>query len=75
MGDINLTCDAWQASNTDGYFATTAYWIETAEGGGGTLQSALIGFVWLNNAHHGKRLGEVLYKIVNWLGIAGRVST
>ncbi|PSR80188.1 hypothetical protein PHLCEN_2v6794 [Hermanssonia centrifuga] len=33
-GDINLTCDAWQASNTDGYFATTTHWIETAEGGG-----------------------------------------
>ncbi|THG97764.1 hypothetical protein EW026_g4311 [Hermanssonia centrifuga] len=32
-GDINLTCDAWQASNVDGYFATTAYWIETVVGG------------------------------------------
>src|SRR6202011_1955732 len=24
IGKINLTCDAWQASNTDGYFAVTA---------------------------------------------------
>lgn len=28
QGEVSLTCDAWQASNTDGYFAVTAHWIE-----------------------------------------------
>ena len=28
VGEISLTCDAWQASNTDGYFAVTGHWIE-----------------------------------------------
>lgn len=74
-GDINLTCDAWQASNVDGYFATTAHWIETVEGGQWELRSALIGFVRLNNAHNGKRLGQALFKIVDRLGIAGRVGS
>ncbi|KAG0693346.1 hypothetical protein DFH29DRAFT_1007373 [Suillus ampliporus] len=26
-GRINLTCDAWQASNVDGYFAITGSWV------------------------------------------------
>ena len=25
---ISLTCDAWQASNADTYFAVTGHWIE-----------------------------------------------
>ena len=28
VGEVSLTCDAWQAANTDGYFAVTAHWIE-----------------------------------------------
>lgn len=27
-GAVNITCDAWQAANTDGYFAVTGHWIE-----------------------------------------------
>ena len=26
QGEVSLTCDAWQAGNTDGYFAVTAHW-------------------------------------------------
>ena len=32
-GEISLTCDAWQASNTDGYFAVTGHWIEESRPG------------------------------------------
>ncbi|KAG1825069.1 hypothetical protein EV424DRAFT_1537953 [Suillus variegatus] len=27
-GAINITCDVWQASNADGYFAVTGHWIQ-----------------------------------------------
>jgi hypothetical protein len=30
-GAVNITCDAWQAGNTDGYFAVTGHWIEEDE--------------------------------------------
>ena len=41
----------------DGYFAVTAHWIEEPTPGKWELKSALIGFMWLNNAHNGERLG------------------
>ena len=60
QGEVSLTCDAWQASNADGYFAvmeelTPAKW---------ELKSALIGFTWLNNAHNGEHLGQALFKVI-----------
>lgn len=72
-GEISLTCDAWQASNTDGYFAVTGHWIEESRPGVWELHSALLGFIRLNNAHNGKRLGGALFKIVERLGIAHQV--
>jgi hypothetical protein len=32
-GKISLTCDTWQASNTDGFFAVTGHWIEESRPG------------------------------------------
>jgi len=32
-GEISLTCDAWQASNADAYFAVTGHWIEEVHNG------------------------------------------
>ncbi len=73
-GLISLTCDAWQAGNTDGYFAVTAHWIEeNLTDHHWELRSALIGFTQLNNAHTGERLGQALFKIVDRLGIADKV--
>jgi hypothetical protein len=72
-GEISLTCDAWQASNTDGYFAVTGHWIEEPRLGVWEVQSALLGFTRLNNSHNGKRLGGALFKIVDRLGISDRV--
>ena len=57
QGKVNLTCDAWQASNADGYFAIMAYWIEKPTLTKWKLKSVLIGFMWVNNAHSGKWLG------------------
>jgi len=72
-GEISLTCDAWQASNTDAYFAVTGHWIEEPRLGVWEVQSALLGFTRLNNSHNGKRLGGALFKIVDRLGICDRV--
>lgn len=73
-GEVSLTCDAWQASNTDGYFAVTAHWIEEPTPAKWELKSALIGFTRLNNAHNGKRLGQALFKIIKRVGIERKVS-
>src|SRR5260221_10820101 len=74
QGEVSLTCDAWQASNTDGYFAVMVYWVQEPMLGKWELKSALIGFTQLNNAHNGEQLGQALFKIVKRLGIEHKVS-
>jgi len=74
QSEVSLTCDAWQASNADGYFGATAHWIEEPTPGKWELKSALIGFTRLNNAHNGERLGQALFKIVRRVGIELKVS-
>lgn len=39
------------------------------------LESALLGFTKLNNAHNGVRLGQALYRVVDRLGIAHKVPS
>ena len=71
---ISLTTDTWQASNTDGYLAVMAHWIEVRADKSWHLNSALLGFTKLNNAHNSVRLGQALYKIVNWVAITHKVN-
>ena len=73
-GEVNLTCDAWQADNKDGYFAVTAHWIEEKVVTQWTLETSIIGFTRLNNAHNGERLGQALFKIVDRVGITHKVN-
>jgi hypothetical protein len=72
-GEISLTCDAWQASNADAYFAVTGHWIEERIVGVWTKEHALFGFTQMNTAHNGQRLGQALFKIANRLGIVHKV--
>jgi hypothetical protein len=74
-GAVNITCDAWQAGNTNGYFAVTSHWIEENDLGQWECQSPLLGFTKVNNAHNGKRLGGALFKILDRVGIAHKVRT
>nr|VWO99711.1 Uncharacterized protein [Ganoderma boninense] len=60
---VNLTCDAWQALNVDGYFTVTGHWIEEPQPGVWEFHNTLLGFVWLNNAHNGVRLGQAMFKV------------
>jgi hypothetical protein len=73
-GKIHVTCDAWQAGNTDGYFVVTGHWLEETSPGVWVLQEAILGFTRLNNAHHGVRLGQALFKIIKRLNLEDRVS-
>jgi hypothetical protein len=50
----------------------TGSWIEE-EGGKWELKSALFGFVQLNNAHNGMRLGQALFKIISRIRIGHKV--
>jgi hypothetical protein len=72
-GEISITCDAWQASNTDGYFAVTGHWVEEQASEKWKLEHALLGFTLMNTAHNGIRLGQALYKICNRLNIVHKV--
>jgi len=74
QGEVSLTCDAWQANNTDAYFAVTAHWIEEPTPAKWELKNALIGFTGLNNAHNGERLGQALFKVIKRVGIENKVS-
>lgn len=73
-GRINLTCDAWQASNSDSYFAVTGHWIEETAPGVWKMQSGLLGFVRMNCAHTGEQLGCALFKVTERVGITHKVS-
>jgi hypothetical protein len=67
-------CDAWQASNSDAYFAVTGHWIEERAPGEWTIGNALLGFIQMNTAHNGMRLGQALYKVCSRLWIVAKVS-
>ena len=73
-GEISLTCDAWQAGNTDGYFAVTGHWIEERAPGEWTLEHALLGFAQMNCSHSGTHLGQMLYKVSGRLQIVHKVT-
>ena len=62
-GDVSITCDAWKASNTDGYFAVTGHWIKEVASGDWNEEEALFGFMQMNTAHNRTCLGQALYKI------------
>jgi len=74
MGEVNLTCDAWQASNTDGYFAVTGHWVEELAPSQWETKSALLGFTHLSNAHSGEQLSQALFKILKQVGIEHKAS-
>ena len=73
--EASLTCNAWQASNADAYFAVTCHWIEEHTPGEWTIEQAIVGFVQMNTTHHGMRLDQALYKVCNCLQIVPKVST
>lgn len=58
----------------DAYFVVTGHWIEEESPGVWHLQMGLLGFVQVNNSHSGLRLGQVLFRIIERLGICHKVG-
>jgi len=52
----------------------TGHWVEEEALGVWKVESALLGFTRLNNAHNGKRLGQALFKIVKRVRITHKVN-
>ena len=73
QGQISLTCDARQASNTDGYFAITRSWIEEGTPHVWTLWMGILAFIQLNNSHNSIHLGQALYKAVQCQDVTHKV--
>ena len=71
---MSLTCNAWQASNANAYFAVTGHWIDELPNGDWEMQTALFGFTQMNTSHDGVKLGRALFKIVERLNIQHKVS-
>ncbi|KAG6904879.1 hypothetical protein DXG01_006492 [Tephrocybe rancida] len=73
LGEVSMTCDAWQAGNADAYYAVTGRWIEEMSPGVWE-KSALFGFTLMNTAHNGKHLDHTLFRIAHRLGITTKAS-
>lgn len=69
VGKVSVTTDAWTAGNGDGYCTVTAHWIEETAPTNFELKNAIIGFVSVPRSHTGKRLGQVVYKVLARIGI------
>jgi hypothetical protein len=74
-GNVNTTCDGWQAENVDGYFAVMGHWIEEKVPMQWEIENSLLGFTKINNTHSGKWLGGALFKILDCVGITHKVSS
>ena len=57
----------------DGYFVVTGSWVEENVSNVWHIEIALLGFIHLNNAHHGQCLSLALFKVVKWIGIVAKV--
>jgi hypothetical protein len=72
-GQISITCDAWQASNADSYFAVTGHWVKERAPGEWALEHALLGFAQMNCSHSGTHLGQMLFMVLSQLRIVHKV--
>jgi hypothetical protein len=69
-----ITCDAWSASNGDGYYVVMAHWIEENEGKW-ALKMSVLGFLRMMKSHTGKRMGQALFKVCEQVGIEKKVHS
>jgi hypothetical protein len=72
-GEVQCAFDALQADNLNAYFVATGSFIEFS-GGHCKKCTVMLGFVCLQNARNGKRLGQALFQIVARLGFTNTVS-
>ena len=73
LGRVSLTSDMWQDPNKRSFMAVTAHWIARGSSNRLELLSALIAFREVEGCHTGNHLGQVLFDIVQDIGIAHKV--
>lgn len=68
----------WSDPDLKPYMAVTAHWLELVLLKNGqrklALRADLIGFVHVPGSHTGERLAQVLYFIINRVGLVGKVK-
>jgi hypothetical protein len=70
--EVQCAVDAQQADDLDAYFVATGSLIEFS-GGHWKKRTVMVGFVCLQNARTGKRLGQALFQIVARLGLTNKI--
>ena len=73
LGHISLTSDMWTDLNQRSFMAVTAHWMAKGDSNQLELRSALIAFREVDGSHSGDNLGQVLFDIVQDIGIAHAV--
>jgi len=73
LGRVSLTSDMWSDLNRRSFMAVTAHWVAKGRTNQLELRSALIAFREVDGSHSGENLGQVLFEIIQDVGIAHRV--
>lgn len=74
LGRISITTDVWSNTSLTAFMAVTAHYCQKDENGRLELRHRLIAFRHIKGAHTGSRLGKEMVKILQEVGILGRVS-
>jgi len=67
---VSLTLDMWSDFNRNSFMAVTAHWMAKGRTNQLELRSALVAFREVDGSHTGDNLGEVLFEIIQDIGIA-----
>jgi len=73
LGRVSLTSDMWSDLNRRSFMAVTAHWMAKGRSNHLELRSALVAFQEVNGSHSGDNMGQVLFDIIQDIGIAHRV--
>jgi len=73
LGRISLTSDLWSDLNQRSFMAVTAHWMARGSSNQLDLCSALIAFREVDGSHTGDNLGQILFDIIQDIGIVHKV--
>jgi len=73
LGRVSLTSDLWSDPNQRSFMAVTAHWMAKGRTNQLELRSALVAFREVDGSHTGDNLGQVLFDIIQDIGITHKV--
>lgn len=73
LGRILLTSNMWSDPNQQSFMAVTAHWMANGSPDQLVLCSALIAFREVDGCHTGDNLGQILFDIIQDVGIVHKV--